>query len=171
MIIQSLLLILGFFLLIKGADWLINGSVSLAKQYKVSELAIGLTIVAFGTSAPELVVNVISSAKGLNDVTLGNVIGSNLFNLMLILGISGVIFPLVIQIKTVWSEIPFSLAAAILLLILANVSIIQNRALSINRTDGLILLLCFVVFMVYIFRNMRLNQDSIETDYKKYKPY
>jgi len=85
MTVTILVLVIGFVILIKGADWLVNGSVSLAKHYHISELAIGLNIVAFGTSAPELVVNIISSIKGYNDVTMGNIVGSNLFNLMLIL--------------------------------------------------------------------------------------
>lgn len=168
-IIPILLLILGFLLLIKGADWLVKGSVSIAKHYKVSELVIGLTIVAFGTSAPELVVNVISSMKGLNDVTIGNVIGSNLFNLMLILGISGIVFPLSIQIKTVWNEIPFSVGAAAIFLFLANLTFNTNSVPTLNRTDGFILLFCFILFMVYIFRHMRLSEESLETEYKKYK--
>ena len=157
-------------MLIKGADWLVNGSVSLAKHYRVSELAIGLTIVAFGTSSPELVVNIISSIKGYNDVTLGNIVGSNLFNLMLILGISGLVFPLSVQIKTIWNEIPFSLLAVILLLVLANFSFNQTGTLTVNRIDGAILLLFFLLFMAYIFINMRKNQESMETDYKKFKP-
>jgi cation:H+ antiporter len=136
----------------------------------VSELAIGLTIVAFGTSSPELVVNIISSIKGYNDMTLGNIIGSNLFNLMLILGISGMVFPLTVQIKTIWNEIPFSLLAAIVLFLLANYTLNRGTTLSLNRMDGIILLVFFVLFMVYIFRNLRSSEDTLETNYKKYKP-
>lgn len=170
MVITTLLLILGFIILIKGADWLVNGSVSLAKIYHVSELAIGLTIVAFGTSAPELVVNIISSIKGYNDVTMGNIVGSNLFNLMLILGISGVIFPLTVQIKTIWNEIPFSLLAAIVLLLLVNYTFNTNEIQSLNRLDGLILLFFFVLFMVYIFINLHSKEDILEAGYKVLKP-
>jgi cation:H+ antiporter len=170
MLIQLLFLALGFAILIKGADWLVNGSVSLAKHYHVSELAIGLTIVAFGTSAPELVVNIISSVKGYKDVTMGNVVGSNLFNLLLILGISGLVYPLTVQIKTVWKEIPFSLLAAIILILLANFSFNSSTSASINRSDGLILLVCFGLFLLYILKNMKADQDSLETDYKVYKP-
>ncbi|MBN1119213.1 MAG: calcium/sodium antiporter [Bacteroidales bacterium] len=165
-----LLLVLGFVILIKGADWLVNGSVSLAKHYKISELAIGLTIVAFGTSAPELVVNIISSLKGLNDVTMGNIVGSNLFNLMLILGLSGIIFPLVVQVKTIWNEIPFSLLAAFVLLILGNFTFNHTNQLSINRLDGFILLLFFTMFMLYIFVNLRKKEETLDVDYKMIKP-
>ena len=170
MTIVVLLLVLGFAILIKGADWLVNGSVSLAKHYNISELAIGLTIVAFGTSAPELVVNIISSAKGLNDVTMGNIVGSNLFNIMLILGISGIIYPLTVQVKTIKNEIPFSLLAAIVLLLLANYSFNKEGILSLNRIDGVILLVFFLLFMVYIFVNLRSKDETLEADYKAIKP-
>lgn len=170
MILQLLLLILGFAVLIKGADWLVNGSVSIAKRYNVSELAIGLTIVAFGTSAPELVVSIISSTQGYNDVTLGNIVGSNIFNLLLILGISGMFFPLSVQIKTIWNEIPISLLAVVVLFILANFSFNTDGILSINRMDGLILLFFFLLFLIYIFFNLKSQSESIETDYKNYAP-
>lgn len=168
MLFQIIFLAIGFTILITGANWLVNSSVSLAKKYNVSELAIGLTIVAFGTSAPELVVSTISSIKGYNDVTIGNVVGSNLFNLMLILGISGLLFPLSVQIKTIWKEIPFSIIAAILLILLANFSFNTNQLLSINRIDGFILLIFFSLFMFYIYKNLRTKQESIELNYKVY---
>ncbi|MEX2370352.1 MAG: calcium/sodium antiporter [Bacteroidales bacterium] len=170
MIVQIALLTAGFIILIKGADWLVNGSVSLAKHYKVSELAIGLTIVAFGTSAPELVVNIISSAKGYNDVTMGNIIGSNLFNLMFILGISGIIYPVTVQVKTIWNEIPFSLMAAGVLLYLANYSFNSSGNHSINTYDGIILLVCFILFMGYIFINLRNKEEKLEAGFKVAKP-
>jgi cation:H+ antiporter len=169
MTIPFLLLIVGFVILIKGADWLVNGSVSLAKHYHISELAIGLTIVSFGTSAPELVVNIISSVKGFNDVTMGNIVGSNLFNGMFILGISGVIFPLTVHVKTIWKEIPFSILAAFVLLILANFTFNTGGKESLNRLDGLILLLFFFLFLVYIFINLRSKEESLESDFKVLK--
>jgi cation:H+ antiporter len=165
MFFSILILIVGFVFLIKGADWLVDGSVSLAKQYHVSELAIGLTIVAFGTSAPEMVVNIISSVKGYNDVTMGNIVGSNLFNLLLILGISGIVFPLTVQLKTVWNEIPFSLLAALLLLFLANITFNANNTPSINRWDGVILLLFFIAFMTYIFINLKSGTETLDAGY------
>lgn len=147
-----------------------NGSVSLAKHYHISELAIGLTIVAFGTSAPELVVNIISSIKRYNDVTMGNIVGSNLFNLMLILGITGIFSPLTLQVKTIWNEIPFSLLAAIVLLFLTNYSFNTNEIQSLNRFDGLILLHFFMLFMVYIFINLRSKKETLKAGYKVLKP-
>ncbi len=170
MIFTLLLLVLGFVILIKGANWLVNGSVSIAKHYQLSELAIGLTIVAFGTSAPELVVNIISSIKGYGDVTMGNVVGSNLFNLMLILGLSGLVFPLTVQLKTIWNEIPFSLVAAIVLLLLANYTFSTSEQASLNRFDGGILLVFFLLFMAYIFIHLRRKEETLEAGYKVLRP-
>ena len=104
-----LLLIAGFVLLIKGADFLVNGASSLARRFNVSDLVIGLTIVAFGTSTPELFVNIFASFKGNTDIAIGNVLGSNIANIFLILGVSAVIYPLTVTKGTVWKEIPFSL--------------------------------------------------------------
>ena len=118
MIIAILFLILGFFLLVKGADYLVEGSSSLALKASVSEIIIGLTIVAFGTSTPELIVNIVASAKDNPGISYGNVIGSNIMNILLILGIAGLICPITTKKNTVWKEIPFSLLAAIAVLIL-----------------------------------------------------
>lgn len=148
--LNSLLLIIGLWILIKGAGWLVNGSSVLAKRYRVSDLVIGLTIVAFGTSAPELVVSLIASAEQLNDIVLGNVMGSNIANLFLILGISGLIFPLTVEKSTIRIEIPLSLLAAIILFFLANNFFLVDKPV-ISRIDGLILLLFFWGFLVYVF--------------------
>ncbi len=170
MVLQFILLAIGFAVLIKGADWLVNGSVSIARHYKVSELIIGLTIVAFGTSSPELVVNIISSVKGYTDITMGNIVGSNIFNLMLILGISGLVFPLIVNIKTIWNEIPFSLLAAVMILILANISFYPNEVKMIDRIEAAILLTSFAFFMFYIFRDMKKNKVAYDSDVKHIKP-
>jgi cation:H+ antiporter len=150
MLINSLLLVLGLLVLIKGADWMVNGASALAKKYQVSDLVIGLTIVAFGTSAPELVVNVIASTQDYNDIVLGNVLGSNTANLFLILGITGIIYPLVVQSSTTWREIPLSLLAVVVLYLLANNVFIAGAPV-ISRLDGVILLVLFGGFMLYIF--------------------
>ncbi|WP_372947610.1 calcium/sodium antiporter [Mariniphaga sp.] len=151
MLINSLLLVLGLTVLIKGADWMVSGASALAKKYHVSDLVIGLTIVAFGTSAPELVVNVIASSQGFNDIVLGNVLGSNIANLFLILGITGIIYPLVVQSSTTWKEIPLSLLAVIILFLLANNFFIYENPV-ISRLDGLFLLLMFGLFLFYVYR-------------------
>lgn len=120
MIIPVILVVIGFVCLIFGANWLVDGASALAKKYNVSDLTIGLTIVAFGTSAPELVVNIIGSMKGYSDIVLGNIVGSNNFNLFLILGISGLILPITVQSSTARKEIPISLLVAIILLLFIN---------------------------------------------------
>jgi len=159
MIIQILLIIGGFVCLIFGANWLVSGASALAKKYKVSDLAIGLTIVAFGTSAPELVVSIIGSLNGFSDIVLGNIIGSNNFNLFIILGISGLIMPIAVQSSTAWKEIPISLAVAILMLLLINdFSFSEPTALS--RLDGFIMLVLFLMFLFYVFNQLKNDQDN-----------
>ncbi len=147
-----LLFILGFFLLIKGADWLVSGASSIASRFGVSPLVIGLTIVAFGTSAPELVVNLVASWQGSTDIAIGNVTGSNIANIFLILGISALIYPLTVQKSTVWKEIPFALLAVILVTVLANDLLIDQAAAStLSRIDGFVLLGFFIIFLYYVF--------------------
>ena len=153
MIINILLLSLGLLILVKGADWLVQGATVLAKKKNVSDLAIGLTIVAFGTSAPELVVNVVSAYEGHEDLVFGNVLGSNNFNLLFILGVAGLISPLVVQSSTVWKEIPISLFAAIILLFLVHNVFFQGDPI-LSRIDGLVLLTFFCFFLYYVYRQM-----------------
>lgn len=162
MILQILLLLLGFILLIKSADWLVDGAAALAKKYNVSDLAIGLTVVAFGTSAPELVVNTIAAFQAHHDIVFGNVIGSNNFNLFIILGIAGLITPLVVQSSTVWKEIPLSLIAALVLLILANDFWATNSNI-LSRIDGVILLIMFAIFLFYVYKQMK-NHNGEQQD-------
>ncbi len=148
--LDALLLVIGFAILIKGADLLVEGASSIAKKFNVSELVIGLTIVAFGTSAPELFVSVVAGIKGNTDIAVGNVLGSNIANIFLILGVSAVIYPLTVSKGTVWKEIPFSLLAALVLGIAANDRLIDADTVSeLSRSDGLILLCFFVIFMYY----------------------
>jgi cation:H+ antiporter len=147
-----ILLFVGFFFLIQGADLLVRGASSIARRLNVSDLAIGLTVVAFGTSSPELFVNVISSVRGDTDIAIGNVLGSNVANTFLILGVSAVIYPLSVSKGTVWKEIPLSLLAALLLGILANDHLIDKAGPSaLTRIDGLVLLSFFVIFIYYSF--------------------
>lgn len=171
MLYPILLLFVGFAILIKGADFLVNGASSAAKKNGISNLAIGLTVVAFGTSMPELVVSLLSAVEGNNDASFGNVIGSNNFNLLFILGISGAIYPLVVQRNTVKYEIPLSLVAAFILYILVNDSLLFGNTEPasaaggyLSRWDAAILLLFFVGFLVYIYRTMRTNADLDEGD-------
>lgn len=161
MFVNILLLVVGFVILIAGADYLVNGSSSIAKKFGVSNLAIGLTVVAFGTSMPELLVSVQSSWKGFNDAAFGNVIGSNNFNLLFILGIAGLIYPLVVQRNTVKYEVPLSLLAAGVLFLLVN-EYLGGGELVLSRVDSLILLLFFVGFLLYIYRSMKTTSDYAE---------
>jgi len=163
MVLTFVLLLVGFVILVKGADFLVDGAASIAKKYNISNLAIGLTVVAFGTSTPELLVNIMSSVKGYNDAAFGNVIGSNILNLLVILGISGVIYPLVVQRNTVSFEVPLSLVASILLYILVNdVLIFGANENILSRIDAFILLLFFGLFMIYIARTMKNGPDGDE---------
>jgi len=147
---EYLLFLLGFAVLIKAADWLVDGASAIARRFRVSDLAIGLTVVAFGTSTPELFVNIVASIRGSSDVAIGNVLGSNIANIFLILGVAAVIFPLAVSHGTVWKEIPFSLLAAIVLGLMANDRLLNGANDSLlSRTDGLILLCFFIIFIYY----------------------
>ena len=170
MLIPILLLLVGFGILIKGADFLVNGASSAAKKYGISNLAIGLTVVAFGTSMPELIVSLISAMDGKNDASFGNVIGSNNFNLLFILGIAGLIYPLMVQRNTVKYEVPLSFLAAGILFVLVNDTLLWGASPDENpgyqgildRFDSIILLLFFVLFIFYIYRTMRTASDLDE---------
>jgi cation:H+ antiporter len=165
--IISLLFIAGFFLLIKGADLLVDGSASIAKKLKISNIVIGLTIVAFGTSAPEFIVNIFASAQGNSEIAIGNILGSNIANILLILGISAIIYPITAKKNTVLKEIPLSLLAIIVLGIMANDFIIDGGSFSgITRIDGLILLTFFIIFLYYTFGITKSNKDIIEEEIK-----
>jgi len=160
MFLQILLLILGFGLLIKGADWMVNGASALARKYNISNLAIGLTVVAFGTSAPELVVNAFASYQNHHQIVFGNIIGSNNINLFVILGIAGLISPLFVQSSTVWKEIPISFFAIVVLFFLVNGFLFTDQ-LILTRIHGLILLVLFGVFLFYVYTQLK-NETVIQ---------
>lgn len=157
-LLSFLFLVVGFGLLIKGADFLVDGGVSLAKKYKIPSIIIGMTIVAFGTSAPELVVNIISSLNGSGELAFGNVIGSNISNILLILGVSSIIYPLTVDRVTVLRDIPYSLVATIVCFFMV------VRSDSISRTDGLILLALFSYFLFFTFFNRNPGSKNLEID-------
>lgn len=145
-----LLLIAGFILLIRGADYLVKGAASLARRLGVRAFIVGLTVVAFGTSAPELVVNLLSVISGSTGLALGNVFGSNLANILLILGLTAILSPVVMHQGTVWKELPFLLLASGLCVILGS-DMYLDGALSnvLSRIDGLVLLSFFIIFIYY----------------------
>lgn len=166
MIIPVLLIVAGFIFLIAGANWLVEGASALAKRYKISDLVIGLTIVAFGTSAPELVVNIVASLNGYSDIILGNILGSSNFNLFIILGISGLILPIKVQTSTAWREIPISIFTSILLLFLLNDFVFSGHTYS-SRIDGLIMLVLFCLFIYYVFNQLKNDPQTITTENQK----
>jgi cation:H+ antiporter len=146
----SVLMVFGFALVITGSHLLVDGASSLARKLKVSDLVVGLTVVAFGTSLPELSVNIVASIKGNAGIAIGNILGSNIANILLILGASAIIFPLAVTKGTVWKEIPLSLLAAILVGVLANDTLIDKSGCStLGRIDGIVLLSFFLIFIYY----------------------
>ena len=166
--ITYILFVVGIVLLIKGADLLVDGSSSIAKKRNISDLVIGLTIVAFGTSAPELFVNISASIDGNADIAIGNILGSNIANIFLILGISALVRKLTVQSSTIWKEIPFSLLAVVVVGFMANDVLIDGQANSfLSRIDGLILICFFIIFMYYIVeiskKSNTQNDESIKT--------
>ena len=164
------LFIIGFGLLIKGADWLVDGASSFAKKLKIPAIVIGLTIVAFGTSMPELIVNIFASAKGQVDLAFGNVIGSNISNILLILGISAIIYPLAVKRNTTFKEIPLTILAVVSVGVLANDFLIDKLPQSIlSRGDGIILLLFFAIFLYYIFTISKSGDVKNDLAVKKHK--
>jgi cation:H+ antiporter len=145
-----LLLLAGFLPLIYGASLLVDNASSLARKLNIPSIVIGLTIVGFGTSTPEFVVNVFAAADNNQDIVLGNILGSNILNILGILGISALVFPLAVKSNTTWLEIPLCLLSAIVLMVMANDSLIDNAGISqLSRIDGIIMLLFFTIFLVY----------------------
>lgn len=167
MILNFILLVVGFVLLIKGADVLVDGSASIAKKFGLSSLMIGLTIIAFGTSAPELIVNIFSSIAGSSDIGMGNIIGSNISNILLILGIAAIITNLEVADSIVKKQIPFSILAVLALFFLINDSLINNIGQNgLYRSGGLVLLLFFGIFLYYTFSLAKEEKIEAEEEIK-----
>ena len=149
-ILLGLFLVVGLVLLVKGADWLVDGASKLAKRLGVTDLVIGLTIVAFGTSMPEFVVNMVSVADGATDLAITNILGSNIINTLVILGCSALVCPLVAQRSTLRLDIPLNIVAGVLVLVFVFItSPMEPKGLS--RIEGLALLVVFAAFLVYTF--------------------
>jgi cation:H+ antiporter len=164
-------LIIGFALLIKGADFFVEGSSKIAQALKVSPLLIGLTIVAFGTSSPEATVSIAAALDGSAGVALGNVVGSNIFNITLVVGLTALINPLKVENETIRKEIPFTLVASItLLVVISDISLQSLSENFISRGDGFILLLFFTIFLYYIFEVARKSRDQIKEESPSSEP-
>lgn len=172
------LFVIGFVLLIKGAEWLVVGSASVAKHYRISDMFIGLTIVSIGTSAPELVVNVIASIANKSEIAIGNIFGSNISNILLILGLTAIIYPIPIRRNTIRTDIPFVLVATLMVGFLANAKIFVFSApekfkdeLYLTNYDGIMLLLFFILFLSYALKmNTRSNKCSTAEEVVDMKP-
>ncbi|MGN7410066.1 calcium/sodium antiporter [Sporosarcina sp. SAFN-010] len=146
-----ILLIVGFTLLIKGAGYFVDGSSNIARLLQVPPILIGLTIVAFGTSSPEATVSIIAALEGTADVAVGNVVGSNIFNITLVVGVAAILYPLKVESETIRKEIPFTLLASVAMLILMSDIVLQGFSSNmISRGDGFIFMLFLSIFMYYV---------------------
>ncbi len=154
-LLQLLLLVVGFVLLIKGADWFVDGSSGIAAKFGIPQLVIGLTIVAMGTSAPEAAVSISAALKGNADITIGNIVGSNILNILIILGLSSVIVPIAVAPSTIKIETPFMIAITVIMLLL-------GLDAEISLIDGIILVVLFIAYLVYLFMMAKKDKQSDE---------
>lgn len=166
MILSLLKLILGFIFLVKGADCFVDGASSVAKKFRIPAFVIGLTIVAFGTSAPELAVSITAALQGSNDIAMGNVVGSNIFNVLVVLGMSAAITPIIVDKGMIKKDYPLSIFATLLLGVLALDTIIfKADIMSLSRVDGIILLVGFAIFMFMTVKSgleNRTEEDNVK---------
>ena len=163
-----ILFVVGFVLLISGANLLVEGAASIAKKLSISSIVIGLTVVSFGTSAPEFIVSIFASIQGNTAIAIGNILGSNIVNILLILGVSAIIFPLATKENTVWKEIPLSLLAAILLGVMVNDTLIDGGTFSgITRIDGIVFLAFFIIFLYYTFGISKVSGENTDLEIKE----
>lgn len=160
-----LFLVIGLLLLVKGADFFVDGASGIAKILKIPPILIGLTIVAFGTSSPEAAVSISAAIRGNSGIALGNVVGSNIFNISFIIGVTALIYPLKVEKETIKKEIPFTLLASIVLLILMSDRSLQSiEANSLTRSDGLVFIAFLSIFMYYIFEVAKHSRQRVEED-------
>ena len=163
--LDLVMLIVGLALTIVGSSGLVDGASGLARRFGVSQLVIGLTIVAFGTSSPELVVNIMAAVRGTPDLAIGNILGSNIFNIFVILGITALVYPISIRHSTIWREVPLSILAMVVLAIMANDRLVEGGAISvISRGDGIVLLLFFAIFLAYVYNSMKVDRALIKNN-------
>lgn len=155
MIVNVFLLVLGFVMLIKGADWFVDGAKGIAKRLKIPEIVIGLTIVAMGTSLPEASVSISSALKNSADLAVGNVLGSNILNILIILGITSMICPLAVKKNTCLIEMPFLVLMTVLLFVLG----LDGK---LNLIDGIIFLVFFGIYLLYLLKSAKNNEEDTE---------
>ena len=152
--IQSILLVVGFVMLVKGADWFVDGSSAVARRFGIPQLVIGLTIVAMGTSAPEAAVSITAAIKGNADITIGNIVGSNILNILIILGLSSLLADLQVAKSTVRLEIPFMLGITAVLMVQGNDGVV-------GKGNALILLALFGLYLWYLFRMAKEGREEV----------
>lgn len=163
-----LFLLVGLGLILSGANFLTDGAAALAKRFNISSLVIGLTIVAFGTSAPELTVSIVSAINGSAELSIGNVVGSNIFNILMIVGVTAVVAPITITKGTLTKEIPLAILSCVVVLICANDVFLETGTENIlNRADGLLMLCFFAIFLGYTFA---IAHDNTEEEQAEIKP-
>ena len=155
MILQVLLLVLGFLMLVKGADWFVDGASGIAERFGIPQLVVGLTIVAMGTSMPEAAVSINSALKGNAGITIGNIVGSNILNILIILGITAVITTVAVQKSTIWIEIPYMIIITVLLLVLG------KSGNQITLSEGVILWVAFLLYLGYLFYCAKKNKEEV----------
>lgn len=164
-VIDVLKVVIGFALLLKGADFFVDGAAAMALKLGIPQIVIGLTIVAFGTSAPEAAVSISAGLKGNNGISIGNVVGSNIMNVLIILGVTALITTLSVKKSTVWVDMPFMIGGTILLLLWG----VLGKELT--RLTGIVLLALLVAYLVYLFIYARRHQDEEEGDIKNVKAW
>ena len=153
--------VVGLLLIVKGADWLTDGASSIARKFNISTLVIGLTIVAFGTSAPELVVSSMASISGETDIAIGNVVGSNIFNVLAIMGITALIAPVPVKGNNIKYEVPLAILASVAVFVMASDALFKGGGANvITRGEGIILLCFFLIFLAYTFAIARNGVDA-----------
>ena len=162
-VLQFLLLALGFAMLVKGSDWFVDGACGIAEKFRIPQLIIGLTIVAMGTSAPEAAVSITAASKGSADITIGNIVGSNILNVMVILGLSAAIVPLAVAKSTVRVELPFMIGISILFCLLG----IDG---TVTFLDGVILVVFFLAYLGYLLWSAKKNPEDVEEEAAKNLP-
>ncbi len=160
-VLQVLLLVLGFVMLMKGADWFVDGAAGIADKFGIPQLVIGLTIVAMGTSAPEAAVSITAALRGNAAITIGNVVGSNIMNILIILGIASVIVSIAVAKSTVKYEIPFMLVITVLLTVLG------STGGYITRMEGVILWIAFILYLTYLFFMAKNSKEETEEEGEK----
>lgn len=163
MLLQCLLLVVGFVMLVKGADWFVDGAAGIAEKFGIPQLVVGLTIVAMGTSAPEAAVSITAALKGTADIAVGNVVGSNILNILIILGLTGLITSVAVQKSTLFYEMPYMLLITVVLLFMG------MQGGSVNLVEGIILWVLFILYLAYLFMMAKKGKQSAE-DSKETRP-